>query len=258
MIFDTHMHCKYSVDAKMTIEQAKATAEQQGIGMIVTEHWDEDYPTNPDAFVFDIDDYFKTCGPYRSGSVLLGIEIGMQEKTAANDNLLGAKYPFDFILGSMHCVNGRDLYEEATYASKSKQEAVREFLLATLENLKLHDNFDSFAHIDYMCRYMPYADKELLYAEEPELYDEVFRLLVAKDKAIEINTRRLDEPASVAALLILYKRYRELGGRYATLGSDAHYVEHVGRRLDIAREIAEAAGLTPVYFEQRKMKRMIL
>ena len=45
--------------------------------------------------------------------------------------------------------------------------------------------------------------------------------------------------------------------RFAVIGSDAHYKEHVGRRLDIAREIAEAAGLVPVYFEQRKMQRMI-
>ena len=190
--------------------------------------------------------------------MLLGIEIGMQESTAAHDDSLGREYPFDFILGSMHCVNGRDLYEAKTYDGKTKVEAVREFLTATLANLRLHDNFDSFAHIDYMCRYMPYAERELIYAEASELFDEVFKLLVAKDKAIEINTRRLDEPQAVETLLVLYKRFRELGGRYATLGSDAHYTEHVGRRLGIAREIAEAANLVPVYFEQRKMQRMIL
>ena len=258
MIFDTHMHCRYSIDSKMNIDEAKAAAEKLGIGMIITEHWDEDYPTNPEAFVFDIADYFARCGPYRSKKLLLGIEVGMQESTAANDDALGKKYPFDFILGSMHCMNGRDMYEAKTYNGKAKQEAVREFLLATAENLKLHDNFDSFAHIDYMCRYMPYEDKELVYAEAPELFDAVFRLLVEKDKAIEINTRRLDNPQAVEHLLVLYKRYRELGGRYATLGSDAHYQEHVGRRLDIAREMAEAAGLVPVYFEQRKMQRMML
>ena len=149
MIFDTHMHCQYSIDSKMSAEEAKAAALQQNLGIIITEHWDEDYPTNPEAFVFDIEDYFKQLAPYRSKKMLLGIEVGMQEETAANDNLLGRKYPFDFILGSMHCVNRHDLYEEKTYAGKTKQEAVEEFLLATLANLKLHDNFDSFAHIDY-------------------------------------------------------------------------------------------------------------
>ena len=176
MIFDTHMHCRYSIDSKMNIDEAKAAAEKLGIGMIITEHWDEDYPTNPEAFVFDIGDYFAKCGPYHSKKLLLGIEVGMQESTAANDDALGKKYPFDFILGSMHCMNGRDMYEAKTYNGKTKQEAVREFLLATAENLKLHDNFDSFAHIDYMCRYMPYEDKELVYAEAPELFDAVFWL----------------------------------------------------------------------------------
>ncbi len=258
MIFDTHMHCQYSIDSKMKIDDARAAAEKQGIGMIVTEHWDQDYPTNPEAFVFDIDDYFAKFNPYRGKNLLLGIEIGMQESTCSNDDALGAKYPFDFILGSMHCMNGRDMYEEKTYNGKTKLEAVQEFLQATAVNLKLHDNFDSFAHIDYMCRYMPYEDKELIYAEAPDLFDTVFKLLAEKEKAMEINTRRLDSPKAVETLLVLYKRFRELGGRYATLGSDAHYREHVGRRLDIAREMAEAAGLVPVYFEQRKMQRMIL
>ena len=45
MIFDTHMHCRYSIDSKMNIDEAKAAAEKLGIGMIITEHWDEDYPT---------------------------------------------------------------------------------------------------------------------------------------------------------------------------------------------------------------------
>ena len=60
MIFDTHMHCRYSIDSKMSIDEAKAAAEKLGIGMIITEHWDEDYPTNPEAFVFDIADYFAS------------------------------------------------------------------------------------------------------------------------------------------------------------------------------------------------------
>ena len=94
MIFDTHMHCQYSIDSKMSAEEAAAL--QQNLGIIITEHWDEDYPTNPEAFVFDIEDYFKQLGPYRSKKLLLGIEVGMQEDTAANDNLLGRKYPFGF------------------------------------------------------------------------------------------------------------------------------------------------------------------
>ena len=54
------------------------------------------------------------------------------------------------------------------------------------------------------------------------------------------------------ALVKLYKRYKRLGGHFVTIGSDAHREVEVGRRLTIARDIAEAAGLTPVYFKERQ------
>lgn len=73
---------------------------------------------------------------------------------------------------------------------------------------------------------------------------------------MEINTRRLNDPLAVQALLKLYKRYALLGGKYTVLGSDAHYQEHVGRWLTEALALADAAGLEPVYFKERKMRKM--
>ena len=70
---------------------------------------------------------------------------------------------------------------------------------------------------------------------------------------MEINTRRLDEAQACEALLAIYQRYKQLGGRYCTIGSDAHYSEHVGRRLDKALMLAQQSGLQPVYFKERKM-----
>ncbi len=256
MIFDTHMHCDYSCDSHMKIAEAVAAAEQQDIGIVITEHWDDDYPTNPTAFMFDVDEYFERFSPYRSDKVLLGIEIGMQKQTAAADEALAAGYPFDYVLASMHCVNGRDLYEERCYKGQTKAEAVREFLTETLANLELRNNFDAFAHIDYMCRYMPFTDKELILGEAPELFDRVFKLLIAKEKPLEINTRRLDDAGAVTALLTLYRRYAQLGGQYAVIGSDAHYKEHVGRRMKEALTLADEAGLEPVYFKERKMRKI--
>lgn len=256
MIFDTHMHCDYSCDSHMKIAEAVAAAKQQNIGIVITEHWDDDYPTNPSAFMFDVDEYFERFGPYRSDKVLLGIEIGMQKQTTAADEALAGKYPFDYVLASMHCINGRDLYEERCYEGLAKVEAVREFLIDTLANLEWHNNFDAFAHIDYMCRYMPYADKELILGEAPELFDQVFKLLIAKEKPLEINTRRLDDAGAMAALLAVYRRYAQLGGKYAVIGSDAHYKEHVGRRMREALSLADEAGLEPVYFRERKMRKM--
>lgn len=89
----THMHCDYSCDSHMKIAAAIEAADKQNIGIVITEHWDDDYPTNPTAFMFDVDDYFARFGTYRSEKVLLGIEIGMQKQTAAADEALAAAYP---------------------------------------------------------------------------------------------------------------------------------------------------------------------
>ena len=89
--------------------------------------------------------------------------------------------------------------------------------------------------------------------ENQREWDRLFKILIEKDIPIEINTRRLDSAEAVQSLLPLYKRYKELGGVYCTLGSDAHYTEHVGRRLGVAATMAKEVELQPVYFKERKM-----
>ena len=230
-----------------------ATAKKLGIGMTLTEHWDRFYPTNPDKFLFDIDDYFAKDSKYRSETVLLGIEVGMQPEAAAEDAKMTKAHPFDEVIGSMHCVLGRDIYEPTSYTGWTKDDAVRNYLEDTIKCLNLYTDFDTLGHIDYICRYMPYEDQQLYYKDFANLWDQVFQKLIAGNKAIEINTRRLSDPSVVPPLLVLYKRFKELGGRYVTLGSDAHYTEHIGRALDVAADIARQSGLAIVHFKQRKM-----
>ena len=256
MLFDTHMHCDYSCDSHMVLQDAIAASQEKNIGITITEHWDYDYPTNPKAFLFDRDAYFAQILPLRSQRVLVGIEMGLQPHIIQENQALAAAHPYDYVLASIHCVGRRDLYEPSCYTGRSKEEVVREYLQETIFCLEEQRDFDAFAHLDYPCRYWPYEDKELRLELAPDLFDKFFQTSIRLQKPLEINTRRLDKPESVAALLKLYQRYAQLGGRYCTLGSDAHYREHVGRRLDEALKIAQAAGLQPVYFRARKMQLM--
>ena len=258
MLFDTHMHCDYSCDSHMQFADAITAAGAEGIGMIVTEHWDYDYPTNRDSFVFDIDEYCARLKPLCNDKVLIGIEIGMQTHTASEDDKVAKGHDFDFVLGSIHCIGRRDLYEPTCYEGRTRQQIVEEFLTDSITCLEQNRDIDAFAHIDYICRYWPYEglERELRLEDAPNLFDKLFQLLIEKNIPIEINTRRLDDEAAVQGLLPLYKRYHALGGRYCTVGSDAHYAEHVGRRLKEALAIAAACQLTPVYFKKRKMQIM--
>lgn len=260
MLFDTHMHCEFSCDSDMKLKEAVATAKSLGIGMVVTEHWDYDYPTNPNEFLFDLDAYFANFEPFHSANVLRGIEIGMQRHTAAKDELVAASRAFDFVLGSIHCMGKKDIYEPECYVGRERSEVIEEFLDDTIYCLETHDNFDAFAHIDYICRYWPYkgAARELQLKDNQAKFDRLFKLLIEGNKPIEINTRRLGDSEAAAALIPLYQRYQELGGKYCTLGSDAHRVEHIGRDLAKALEIARRVDLKPVYFRERKMQQMEL
>lgn len=118
------MHADYSCDAEMTIKDAMEAAKAAGLGMILTEHWDRDYPTNPESFLFDINDYFKKNAPYRSDTVLLGIEMGLQPIPIEEDRMVAKSHPFDEIVGSMHCYRGLDMYERTTYDGVAKDQAV--------------------------------------------------------------------------------------------------------------------------------------
>ncbi len=258
MIYDTHMHCDYSCDSEMKLAEAIAAAQAQNIGMTVTEHWDYDYPTNPEAFTFDIDDYFAKFKPLTNDKVLIGIEIGMQTHTAEADKKIAQGHAFDYVLASIHCIGKRDLYEKTCYEGRTRQQIVEEFLHDSITCVEQDRDFDAFAHIDYICRYWPYvgAERELRLEDAPELFDKLFKLLIEKKHPLEINTRRLDDAQAAKGLLPIYKRYHELGGKYCTLGSDAHYKEHVGRRLQEALAIAKECSLVPVYYKERKMQLM--
>lgn len=260
-MFDTHMHCEFSTDGKMTFPEARAAARRLGIGIILTEHWDYDFPGHEDWFRFDCDEYFHRNAPYRrpvreagpaDPPVLLGLELGLQPHLAERDDGVPDGGPFDYVLGSIHMLNRKDLYEADTYAGLTRGQALRQYLEQAIASVTNHDNFDALGHIDYICRYWPYAEKNFLPGEEAALWDRLFQVLIDKDKALEINTRRLDDPAAVRALLPLYRRYAALGGRCCTLGSDAHEAAHVGRRLAAAADIAAAAGLDIVYYEARQ------
>ena len=251
MLFDTHMHTRFSTDSTMDIEDAVAKGRELGMGITFTEHLDLDYP-KPQAFIFDIDEYFAAYSHYRSDKVLLGIEIGMRSELAQANRMALEKYPFDFVIGSIHVIEGIDIYENQFYLGRSKREVYGQYFASMLECLSCYEFIDSLGHIDYIARYAQFDDPELHYSEFTDYFDQVLATVVAKQKALEINTRRLDQPETVKALIPVYRRFAELGGRWVTIGSDAHTPQDIGRHFPLALEIADRCGLRPVWFDARQ------
>ena len=60
MLWDTHLHTRYSGDSTAEPEDMVQTALQHGLdGICFTDHIDYDYPMEPELFLFDMDAYQK-------------------------------------------------------------------------------------------------------------------------------------------------------------------------------------------------------
>lgn len=250
-MFDSHVHTSFSTDSRMKIEEAIKKSEELDLGLVLTEHMDINYPIES-KFKFNQYDYFKQYKKYKGSNLLLGIELGMRDDCIDENRSLIEKYPFDYVIGSIHLVDNVDLYSKTFYENKSKTEAYAEYFKYMLYCIKTHNFINALGHIDYISRYAAYSDSEIYYEDFSDYIDEIIKAAVLNNTVLEINTRRLDNLQVIENFKKIYKRYYELGGRMVTLGSDSHRVQDLGKHFHIAENIADYCNLRPVYFKERK------
>ena len=252
MIFDSHSHTVFSADSEMKAADALAAAEKAGLGLVFTEHLDLDYPGTTD-FTFDPVEYWRQYELLRGSQLRLGVEVGMQGSTADRSRAFVEKVPFDLVIGSIHMVDGQDIYYKEAYGTESKEVFFAKYYQQMAQNIRQHDFIDVLGHIDYIARYAPYDNPEIQYGVFADAIDAVLQAAVETNTVLELNTRRMGSRIAIKELIPVYARYRELGGRQVTLGSDAHTADAVGNYFQEAREVADVLGLHIVTFVGRRM-----
>ena len=251
MLFDSHTHTEFSADSEMPAAEALAEAARQGLGLVFTEHLDLE--SAPVDFSFDPEAYWEKYLPLRGAGLRLGIEVGMQEKTLSGSRDFVGRVPFDMVIGSIHFLEGLDIYYPEFYQGKEKAEAYHIYFREMAANLREHEFVDVLGHIDYIARSAPYEDSGLDYDSFRRDIDEVLTACLETGTVPELNTRRFGEKRVLKELAPIYRRYRELGGRYVTLGSDAHEAGAIGAHFAEAREFAEMLGLQIASFAERRL-----
>lgn len=260
--FDYHLHSEHSMDGEMTVDEVCRAAIRAGLDEIcLTEHTEFGHPADwadrpPDVprWLSDIE---AARAAYPALTIRAGIEIGDNPLCRDRIKAWHGALPLDFLLLSLHLVDQQDPYYPEFFEGRTQQDAYRRYVECKLESLLAWEpgEYDAMAHLGYCAKFAPYEGEQrrLRYHHAPDALDALFTRLAQSGKAIEINTSGYPVMREFLPDRELLTRFRELGGEFVTLGSDAHRPERVGDMLDDARELARACGLKyALTFEGRK------
>lgn len=253
MLFDAHLHTKFSADSQMSLTDALKSAQQQNVGLVLTEHLDYDFPSE-DIYEFNPQQYFNDYGNYRSNKLYLGIEVGMQAHTAEQSRKFVENAPFDQVICSLHLLDGQDLFYASCYV-KDKHHVYLSYLTTMAKLIKQHNFANILGHIDYICRYATYEQQDIILEDYQDAIDNLWCTIIDQGIVPELNTRRFNTKHNIPALLKLYERYHELGGKYISIGSDAHKSQNIAFAFPMAYELISMLKLEPVYFVNRQMQK---
>ena len=192
--------------------------------------------------------------------VCIGAELGQALYNKPVSEKLLEMMKYDFVIGSVHNLPNTQDFSRFDYSDENVDymKMLGEYFEHVLDLAKWA-KFDSLGHLTYPVRYISgdYG-KKIDMSVFSEIIDEILLTLIKEKKALEINTsgyrQKLKDTMPDENIL---RRYRELGGKLITIGSDAHYAEHLGAGIDRGYELALKCGFENVAVYQDRMPTLI-
>ncbi|MBS4224882.1 histidinol-phosphatase [Lederbergia citrea] len=160
------------------------------------------------------------------------------------------QYPFDYIIGSVHHVDGINIFKKGRWDGLTEQEkiATKERYYHLIEQSAKSGLFQILGHIDAMKGFYPAFSKI-----QTNAIDHTLKVIGENEIAIEINTSGNTKdcggwyPADDILERALYY------GVKPTFGSDAHDPERVGDEFELVRQRLKEIGFKDwAYFKEKK------
>lgn len=278
MFSDYHVHSNFSFDSEESPKNIVEKAISLGMKQICfTDHQDFNWPVNGESPYIDFPKYFSTLDSlieeYSSKiNILKGVELGLTADNYYLCHKLLETYDFDFVIGSCHIVDQMDPYYSEFWQGKNDRDCFERYFKTLLDALKLFINtevaaqnstlstkspiaqkddisspnttINTLGHLDYIVRYSPNKDSNYSVADYIDVIDEILNIIIENQIKLEINTsnfsKGFDFPNPHTDII---KRYKELGGLYVTVGSDAHKAQFIGSGFDLIKKIIEKYNL---------------
>ena len=248
---DYQVHSFRSHDGLASLADQCARAVEIGLDEIgFSEHKDFDW-NDPLVSYFDYGRYRTEIEAARNEygerlKIRAGVEIDYQKKFEAEIAEFLAAHPFDFVLTSVHFVDGKMIMTPEYNAGRTRWQAYADYFAVVLDSVE-SGAMDILGHLEYANRrglaaWGPYDPLE--FAVELNL---IFDAIIARNIPLEINTAGLHQGRGVtyptAETVAMYARR---GGKLLSIGADAHQPAQLAYDYKTAAEIALANGLTRV------------
>ena len=236
MLSDFHVHTSFSGDSMEKPERQIEQAISLGMESIcITDHMDIGASAgNGSLMEFDILEYMNTLSRLQRQyqgiiDLRIGMELGLDPIHEKQIWDCAASASFDYIIGSIHIVDGMDPYFPEYFQKYETEAGYRRYFDCCLEHIRMFDCFDCLGHIDYILRYGSFVPDGYP-ASYMDQIEPILKLLIEKGKGIECNTAGIRKGLGFPnPHLDIIKRYLSMGGEILCIGSDAHAAQDLGR-----------------------------
>ncbi|MCD7959115.1 MAG: histidinol-phosphatase HisJ family protein [Ruminococcus sp.] len=271
LLMDCHTHTDCSPDGTGTVEQLCERAVTLKLPVLaITDHvemnrfFTQDYYGNEPRNAWEFYDYAYIMEQslsditvqkenYPDLQLLCGMEIGQPNADYALSEIVTRDKRLDFVIASLHELLDEQDFFELSYTEQSVPELLKAYFSQLLDICQ-NGEFDVLGHLTYPLRYIEGGEgisvDLTLYQEQ---IDACFEALIRRDKGIELNTSGYYQKYKPSPPESLLRRYREMGGKILTLGSDAHCADDLAKGISQGTDLAKAVGFDAVcYFVKRQ------
>ena len=262
-LMDLHVHTDNSFDGHHSAIFLCETAVEKGLRAVAfTDHVEMDFYRENRFDRTAKQSFFETVKARDAFTgqliVCAGLELGQPLYNLPESEHLVQLYSYDVIIASIHNLRGKEDFYYLRRAGAQPDDQIHAMLSEYFDELLAlaqWAKFDVLAHITYPLRYI-YNEQglgKIDMAPYAGQIDAVLEAAAQNNLALEINTAglRQDYNRLVPDETIL-RRFRQLGGQRVTVGSDAHYADHVGLNIGCGMELAQRCGFEHItLFKQR-------
>ncbi len=259
MLADYHIHSEFSNDSEYPMEEVVNEAIRLGLDEICfTDHVDYGVKQDQDCgkeIIYlhgepmsnvNYPEYEKQILKMRALygdriTIRMGMEFGMQMHTIPQFEALYQRYPFDFIILSVHQVDDLEFWSQDFQRGKTRQEYQQRYYQELLDLTEHYHHYSVLGHMDLIARY----DQLGTYPFEKikPVVEKILKNVILDGKGIEVNTssRRYGLSDTTPSKQIL-ELYHGLGGRILTIGSDSHAQGQTGEGLEETKRMLREMG----------------